>query len=216
MEYQLTNKTRDKVTEKGRLLSLSKAARKLGVHPTTLRRWADQGDILVMTTPGGHRRFPLSEIERIKRTGRQRKGLATEIVDRVRADSRERLAAHAGESWLQKFEDTERVRLRSMGQEVLQLLKEYLDDNSSAGSDTSNLERIRKIGTDYGSLAAGVDLSLSELLEATSFFRDSTLESALISRETSVDSFMTTFRAINTFFNTLLVSASSAHQAGSR
>ena len=35
------------------LLTLSDAAALLGVHPATLRRWADQGDVLVMVTPGG-------------------------------------------------------------------------------------------------------------------------------------------------------------------
>ena len=48
------------------LLSLTEAASLLGVHPATLRRWADQGDILVMVTPGGHRRFPRSEIDRLR------------------------------------------------------------------------------------------------------------------------------------------------------
>ena len=38
-------------------LTLSEAAEQLGVHPTTLRRWADNGDIPVSVTPGGHRRF---------------------------------------------------------------------------------------------------------------------------------------------------------------
>jgi excisionase family DNA binding protein len=38
-------------------LTLSEAAQALGVHPTTLRRWADHGDIPVRVTPGGHRRF---------------------------------------------------------------------------------------------------------------------------------------------------------------
>ena len=40
-------------------LSLKAASKKLNVHPTTLRRWADNGDIPVMLTPGGHRRHLL-------------------------------------------------------------------------------------------------------------------------------------------------------------
>ena len=45
-------------------LTLKQAAHKLGVHPTTLRRWADAGEILVMLTPGGHRRFAMADVER--------------------------------------------------------------------------------------------------------------------------------------------------------
>ena len=45
-------------------LGLNEASKRLGVHPTTLRRWADTGEIAVMVTPGGHRRFAVAEIER--------------------------------------------------------------------------------------------------------------------------------------------------------
>jgi len=48
------------------LLSLKEAAHLLNVHPSTLRRWADQGDILAVVTPGGHRRFSQQEIERMR------------------------------------------------------------------------------------------------------------------------------------------------------
>jgi excisionase family DNA binding protein len=41
-------------------LSLNEAAQQLGVHPVTLRRWADDGEIPVMVTPGGHRRFAVA------------------------------------------------------------------------------------------------------------------------------------------------------------
>ena len=44
-------------------LGLTAAARLLDVHPATLRRWADQGDVLCVTTPGGHRRFLRSEVQ---------------------------------------------------------------------------------------------------------------------------------------------------------
>ena len=44
-------------------LPLSLAAARLNVHPTTLRRWADNGDIPFLLTPGGHRRFAVSDIE---------------------------------------------------------------------------------------------------------------------------------------------------------
>ena len=47
----------DSTPETERWLTLSQAAQELGVHLTTLRRWADNGDIPVMLTPGGHRRF---------------------------------------------------------------------------------------------------------------------------------------------------------------
>ena len=44
-------------------LGLSESAQLLGVHPVTLRRWAEAGEIGYMLTAGGHRRFTLAEIK---------------------------------------------------------------------------------------------------------------------------------------------------------
>ncbi len=43
-------------------LSLTGASEFLGVHPTTLRRWADAGSIPHFRTPGGHRRFGAADL----------------------------------------------------------------------------------------------------------------------------------------------------------
>ena len=47
----------------GEWLSLSEVAKVLGVHPSTVRNWADQGQVPVHRTTGGHRRFKKSEVE---------------------------------------------------------------------------------------------------------------------------------------------------------
>lgn len=46
-------------------LALGAASRLLGVDPDTLRRWADEGRVPAFTTPGGHRRFERSALERL-------------------------------------------------------------------------------------------------------------------------------------------------------
>src|SRR5437867_424309 len=51
--------------ETGRWISLGPASRLLGIDPDTLRRWADQGRVQSWTTPGGHRRFDRSALERL-------------------------------------------------------------------------------------------------------------------------------------------------------
>src|ERR1700737_1125660 len=45
------------------LLSLQRASNILGVHPATLRVWADKGKINSIRTAGGHRRFWLKDLE---------------------------------------------------------------------------------------------------------------------------------------------------------
>lgn len=51
------------------MFALGEAADRLGVHPVTLRRWSESGKIRAVRTPGGHRRFPESEIRRLKGMG---------------------------------------------------------------------------------------------------------------------------------------------------
>lgn len=52
------------------LLSISQAAKKLGVHPNRLRAWEKQGLITPIRLPSGQRRYPIEEINRILGTGR--------------------------------------------------------------------------------------------------------------------------------------------------
>jgi excisionase family DNA binding protein len=49
------------------LLTVTKAAKRLGVHPNTLRTWADQGLIATIRLPSGHRRFEWTEVEKKRR-----------------------------------------------------------------------------------------------------------------------------------------------------
>ena len=53
----------NKMTEK--IFSISEAADYLGVFPLTLRNWEKKGFIISFRTPGGHRRFKKSELDKI-------------------------------------------------------------------------------------------------------------------------------------------------------
>lgn len=44
-------------------LGISEAAAVVGVHPDTLRAWADDGKVPCWVTPSGHRRFRMSDLE---------------------------------------------------------------------------------------------------------------------------------------------------------
>ncbi|MGI8552836.1 MAG: helix-turn-helix domain-containing protein [Dehalococcoidia bacterium] len=56
------------MTEEGqKLLTITQAAARLGVHQGTLRSWADKGLIGVVKLPSGFRRFTPEEIERKRR-----------------------------------------------------------------------------------------------------------------------------------------------------
>ena len=73
------------------LCTSRKAAELLGVTPRTVQLWADSGILQSWKTPGGHRRFSVSAIERLAdeiRSGEVRPGVSksreTEVeMDRV-------------------------------------------------------------------------------------------------------------------------------------
>jgi len=49
-----------------RLLTISQAAARLGVHQNTLRSWADKGLVAHVKLPSGYRRFEAAAIERLR------------------------------------------------------------------------------------------------------------------------------------------------------
>jgi excisionase family DNA binding protein len=52
-------------------LTLGQAARYLGVAQSTMRKWSDSGRLSAFYTPGGHRRYRLSELDEfLGRSGR--------------------------------------------------------------------------------------------------------------------------------------------------
>lgn len=57
------------------IVGISEAAKRLGVHQNTLRKWADDGIIPSLRLPSGHRRFEVDELERFKEV------MATRRVD---------------------------------------------------------------------------------------------------------------------------------------
>lgn len=51
-----------KKNDKSPRLSIGEVAELMGVHVTTVRRIADSGDLKYVRTPGGHRRFAMSDV----------------------------------------------------------------------------------------------------------------------------------------------------------
>lgn len=51
----------------GKLLTITEAADRLGIHYQTLRAWADTGRVPVVKHASGHRRFESAVIEEVRR-----------------------------------------------------------------------------------------------------------------------------------------------------
>ena len=48
------------------MVGITEAARILGVHPNTLRKWADADSVPHRRLPSGYRRFAVAEMERFR------------------------------------------------------------------------------------------------------------------------------------------------------
>ncbi|QXD17062.1 helix-turn-helix domain-containing protein [Rhodocaloribacter litoris] len=197
------------------LLTLKQAAARLSVHPTTLRRWADQGAIPVVVTPGGHRRFPRSAVEqlRIQRRGDTGEPVGKALAERALTHTRAEIAGHRDERWLAELDEHDREEKRLLGQRVMGLMMQYISLEGDDGADL--LAEARALGHVYAESARHSGLSLTEAIQATLFFRDQIVESAIMLPETTRGRTTTNrrlLRRINTFLNTIQLAITEAYE----
>jgi len=62
------------------LLTISKEAKKLGVHPNSLRNWEKQGLIKPVRLPGGQRRYSVDELNRLLQSGQLTDGQGAVVL----------------------------------------------------------------------------------------------------------------------------------------
>jgi len=158
-------------------LSLSEIAEILGVHPSTVRSWSDQGRMPVHRTQGGHRRYRRSEIElwmqsRHVELPHESQLVIQNALKRIRIQIGEgRLES---ESWYQKLDDQARDQYRRSGRALLQGLFGYLASESGVSDADA-----RSLGYEYASRGWRYGLSSAEATQAFLFFRNLLLDSML-------------------------------------
>jgi len=160
-------------------LTLTEAAEALRVHPTTLRRWADSGQIPVFLTPGGHRRFAASDVKHM--SARRHSVRRVGPVERIWADqaltlARKQLANQEQERWLKRHDGPARDRNRQMGHQLMTLILEYVTGDDD---DDRPVRQARSIGVRYGHVSRELGLPLTDALQAAMFFRDTLTTSAV-------------------------------------
>ncbi|NTW00556.1 MAG: helix-turn-helix domain-containing protein [Oscillochloris sp.] len=159
-------------------LSLSAASKLLGVHSTTLRRWADAGAVPVYLTPGGHRRFARADIEALA----SRQPLAGQAVGSVWASKAlavTRSELSHGQSrldWVSHMPEDDRAAWRRIGQQLMGVVLRYINNPHE---DENLLTEARMIGADYALHAKKYGVTLTAALEAALFFRDSLVDAAM-------------------------------------
>jgi excisionase family DNA binding protein len=160
-------------------LTIGQAAERLGVHPTTLRRWADEGDIPIMVTPGGHRRFAVDEVDRFREERHRLQvvsGLEQLWAERALTRARTEVVTNKEGELLSPFDEEERAHKRQLGRRMMGLLLQFV---SIGKGGEGILDEAREIGREHAENALGLGLPVSDALRVSMFFRDAVLEAAL-------------------------------------
>ena len=148
-------------------VSLSRACEILGVNESTVRRWADAGEVQMFRTPGGHRRFDEGDLVALVERGGRRpdREMESETVSRIRRQ----LHSRDGEpDWYRETGEDERDALRPLGRRLVQIVDEYLGRHG----DRPALEReVAEIGAAYGKELLRRRMPLAQAVEAFTFFR---------------------------------------------
>ena len=156
----------------GHWLTLGQACRALGVDESTLRRWADNGQVRVFRTPGGHRRFAESDIQELVsgrgQDGRPYRELGDLAVTRIRRQLHRRPVREA--VWYTTVTEESRERLRPLGRRLAAIAAEYLGRRTGRAR---LLGDARALGHEYGRELATSGLPLAQAMEAFIFFRRS-------------------------------------------
>ena len=187
-------------SEQGRRwLSLREAADFLGIHYTTLRTWADRGEIPTFRTPGGHRRFDLGDLRRFleERVTQARPVDVEGVVEYAVSQVRQVMAQLPQEErgWREKLGEEERARKREQGRRMFALAMNFVMRPSQR---ETILEDGRALGRRYGVEAAQGGMSLVEAGRAVQFFRRQLLES--VRRDEILDSEDLQIRKLLTVF----------------
>lgn len=201
-------------------LDLREAADFVGVHFTTMRRWADAGQAPCIRTPGGRRRFKKAELASFLaslQTGES--ALASDgpkaygppspgAVSAPPHIAPGRVVAHpalAQEPWYGRLDESQRAAFRTQGQGLMAVLMQYAARTS--GGEVF-LEEGRRVASCYGEACARAGLTLIETLQTFIHvrrgFMDPFYEAGALAGAPDADTWRL-YDRMNTFLDNMLV-----------
>lgn len=158
-------------------LTLKEASEFLGVHFTTLRLWADQGQVRVFRTPGGHRRFSLDDLRRFldERVGHQPGPSEAAVMETALVRVRQELerAGPSTMAWRDSYPGGQHDEQRKRGRQLFTLALAYV---LKPAQREWTLAEGRTLGREYGVEAARNGINLADSGRAVQFFRGQLLE----------------------------------------
>lgn len=191
-------------------ISLREAAEILGVHPATVRNWADKGDLPSRRTPGKHRRFRKSDVLRYAESQGELQPLEVQIIIQ-NALGHTRMQVGGGTltqlGWYESLPDQSRDRLRQEGLRTMEAIRKYL----ASGAPDEQLATAINIGNNYAALLSQAGLKLADAVRGFFYFSDFVINSVLNWSEVTpprnvMSDWSNLLRQVNTFTNSILLS----------
>ena len=187
-------------------LSIRQASRLLGAHIGTVREWADAGLIPSYRTPGGHRRFSRTDLQKF--LDQQKSPASTPTLrTRALAQMRQELGAHPHADWLQftsQLDEQERARQRTFGQQLLACVVTFVEEPNQR---EALLAEGRQIARQYGRALMASGLSAGNAARATIHFRQLILKTVLeaqLGSRTGDEEDARLFQRVSTFLDEIL------------
>ncbi len=170
-------------------LTLTEAARLLGVHPATLREWADAGQVPSFRTPGGHRRFRSADLRAfLVRAGSGHPETQAMLdtaarLENVLVQTRQELRRLPTDetSWYQAFDEAGRERQRALGRQLFAFALQFV---TRPEQHHELLAQARQLGRAYAESSLHYGISLLQTVRAFQYFRENLLR-ALVNPETA-------------------------------
>ncbi len=191
-------------------ISLREAADILGVHPATVRNWADKGDLPSRRTPGKHRRFRKADLLRYAESQGELPPLEVQLIVQ-NALGHTRIQVGGGmlnqQGWYANLSDTTRNSLRQEGLNTMEGLRRYL----AAGAPDALLSLAISIGKNYAAVLSREGLLLADAVRGFFYFSDFVFNSVLNWTEVTPQRNTTAewgnlLRQVNTFIHSILLS----------
>jgi excisionase family DNA binding protein len=198
-------------------ISLRRAAEILGVHPATVRNWADKGDVPSRRTPGGHRRFRKTDLLNYAETQGELQPLEVQVIIQ-NALGHTRMNIGGGtldqQGWYERLNEETRASLRQEGMHTLEAIRTYL----STGAPDHQLAPAITSGKNYAALLSSEGMSLPDAVRGFFYFSDFVVNSILTwteitpARNTAAE-WGNLLRQVNTFINAVLLSVIEYYEA---